>query len=165
LAQEAITPISGGDLLVMGHNDEPGCQCVVNHILGSALDAVAAEYDLVIVDNEAGIEQIGRHAWPINFLLLMSSPKPLELDVALQILKRARETQRRIDTPCLILNRAFNGQDYQTYSRQILQGEYTNVAVLGSLPYSQQLALSEEPDDAWLAALDDVWSRLAWLLE
>ena len=153
LAQEAITPLEGGDLLVMGHNNEPGCQCVVNNILGSTLDAIASQYRLIVIDNEAGIEPIGRHAWPVDFLLLVSSPKLLELDVAWQILRRAQDTQRKISHPCLILNRTFEGQDF-------LSAYTGGAAVLGALPYSSQLAKTEKPDNVWLEALDQVWIYL-----
>ena len=154
LAEQAILPIEGGDLLVMGRNDEPGCQCVVNTILGRALDAVASEYDLVVVDNEAGIEPIGRHAWPVDHLLLFSSPKETELDVAWQILDRANEANRWIGSAYLILNRAHEGQDLRLVSAD---QRVTSTAVLGTLPYSEKLDREERPDEAWLAALDHVW--------
>ena len=157
LAQEAITPLEGGDLLVMGKNDQPGCQCVVNTLLGNALDAVAEDYDLVVVDNEAGIEPIGRQNWKVDHLLLFSSPKGAELDVAWQILERAGEIERQIGTAYLLLNRTYSDQDL----RAIYADPKTMVsgtAVLGALPYSEQLDREECPDEAWLTALDKAWS-------
>jgi CO dehydrogenase maturation factor len=155
LAEQAITPIEGGDLLVMGRNDEPGCQCVVNTILGRALDAVASKYALVVVDNEAGIEPIGRHAWPVDHLMLFSSPKGTELDVAWQILDRASESNRWIGSTYLVLNRAHEGQDLRLVSAD---QRVTSTTVLGTLPYSEKLDWEERPDEAWLAALDHVWA-------
>ena len=62
LVKETVKSLPGGDLLVMGRNDQAGCQCVVNALLGRALDALREQYDWILVDNEAGIEHLGRHA-------------------------------------------------------------------------------------------------------
>ena len=158
LAQEAIIPIQGADLLVMGHNDQPGCQCVVNTILGSTLDSIAEDYDWVIVDNEAGIEPIGRHGWKMDYLLLISSLRPLEIDVVHKILERRRDVQREIGCACLLLNR-----DEPTAQR--IAKLPAETALLGSLPFSRGLAIREEPDEAWLMALDQAWGnfeRVLW---
>ena len=157
LAQEAIVPIMGADLLVMGHNDQPGCQCVVNNILGSTLDSVAEDYDLVVVDNEAGIEPIGRHGWRIDYLLLTSGPRPLEMAVVQQILERRWDVERELGCACLLFNRA---QPEQIFQVEIPR----DVVPLGSLPFSQELALREQPDDAWFAALEQAWAHLSGLM-
>ena len=155
ITEKAIIPIEGGALLVMGRNEKPGCQCVVNNILGRALDALADEYGLIVVDNEAGIEPIGRHGWPVDHLLLFSSPKETELDVAWQILDRASEAGRWVGSAYLLLNRAYEKQSlvYLSEGRNV-----TRTAVLGSLPYSPSLDQEERPDEAWLAALDKAWA-------
>ncbi len=157
LAQEAIMPLEGGDLLVMGKNDQPGCQCVVNTLLGNALDAVAENYDLVVVDNEAGIEPIGRQNWRVDHLLLFSSPKGAELDVAWQILERADDVDRQIGAAYLLLNRTYTGQDLRAIYAD-LQKKVSSTVVLGRLPYSEQLDREEYPDETWLAALDKAWA-------
>lgn len=158
LAQEAIVPISGADLLVMGHNDQPGCQCVVNNILESTLDSVAADYDLVVVDNEAGIEPIGRHAWRMDYLLLTSGVRPLEMDVIEQILERRRSVGREIGCACLLFNRV--------QAEQVLHADIPReTALLGSLPYCESLVLHEQPDEIWLAALDQAWKNLALIIQ
>jgi CO dehydrogenase maturation factor len=158
LAQEAIIPIEGGDLLVMGHNNQPGCQCVVNNILGNTLDAIASQYHLIVVDNEAGVEPIGRHGWPVDYMLLFSSPKEMELEVAWKILARAREVKRQIGFTGLLLNRTHVGQNLNI----VYSGPHT--AVLGTLPYSEQLDREEHPDEAWLIRLDQAWHYLEGMI-
>lgn len=158
LAQEAIVAIEGADLLVMGHNNQPGCQCVVNNILGTTLDAVAGDYDLVIVDNEAGIEPIGRHDWPLDYLLLVSGPRPMELDVVRQILKRRSDVKRETGCACLLFNRSLAGQ--------AMEAEIpAETALLGDLPYSPSLAMYETPDDAWLDALERAWRNMLDIMQ
>ena len=157
LAQEAIVAIEGADLLVMGHNEQPGCQCVVNNLLGSTLDAVAEDYDLVVVDNEAGIEPIGRHDWPLDYLLLVSGPRPMELDVIRQILDRRRDVGRGIGCACLLLNRSLAGQEIGADIPR-------ETGLIGTLPYSESLALYETPDEAWLDALHRAWANVYSLM-
>ncbi len=151
LAHQAVQPLNEhADLLVMGRNDQRGCQCVVNNILGGTLDALADEYTWVVMDNEAGVEHIGRHTWPVEVLFLVSSPKPLDLDVAGKILRQAQDTGREIRTTWLILNR---------HKGQRVTGHRLPAPLLGTLPYSEALDTLDAPDDAWLHALDDLWER------
>ncbi|HDM36635.1 MAG TPA: ATP-binding protein, partial [Candidatus Syntrophoarchaeum butanivorans] len=48
------------DLLVMGRPEQEGCYCVVNNILRVAIDSLAKNYDITIIDGEAGIEHLSR---------------------------------------------------------------------------------------------------------
>ena len=40
LVSKSLVQIPGGALLVMGGNEQAGCQCVVNSLLGQAIDAL-----------------------------------------------------------------------------------------------------------------------------
>jgi len=50
----------GFDLLVMGRPEGPGCYCGINDLLRYGIESLASEYDIIIVDGEAGPEQINR---------------------------------------------------------------------------------------------------------
>lgn len=47
-------------LLAMGRSEALGCYCSVNDILRDAMDVLAQKFDLMIIDGEAGLEQINR---------------------------------------------------------------------------------------------------------
>ncbi|MCX6276770.1 MAG: AAA family ATPase [Bacteroidetes bacterium] len=47
-------------LLAMGHTNEKGCFCSANKLLRSALDEIISAFASVLIDAEAGIEQINR---------------------------------------------------------------------------------------------------------
>ncbi len=47
-------------LLAMGHSREKGCFCPANKLLRESIDLVSEPFALVIIDAEAGIEQINR---------------------------------------------------------------------------------------------------------
>jgi CO dehydrogenase maturation factor len=70
LLLEALYEAPAFGLLAMGRSDTLGCYCAVNKLLRSAISAVASQYDLVLIDAEAGIEQINRQVvdhvdWPL----------------------------------------------------------------------------------------------------
>ena len=47
-------------LLAMGHNREKGCFCPANQLLKNAVDTLISSFAGVLIDAEAGIEQINR---------------------------------------------------------------------------------------------------------
>ncbi len=50
------------DMLSMGWGEgQPGCYCAINNTLSRAVESLVAHYDLVLVDNEAGMEHLSRH--------------------------------------------------------------------------------------------------------
>lgn len=52
----------GGDFsaIVMGQTNSLGCYCPVNNLLRRTIRAIAGQFDVVIIDAEAGIEQVNR---------------------------------------------------------------------------------------------------------
>ena len=51
---------NGFDLLVMGRSEGPGCYCGINDLLRYGIESLSDEYDVIVVDGEAGPEQINR---------------------------------------------------------------------------------------------------------
>jgi CO dehydrogenase maturation factor len=60
LMNQAIMETPNFDLLVMGRQEGHGCYCMVNNILNSFTDDLAASYKYMVVDNEAGMEHLSR---------------------------------------------------------------------------------------------------------
>lgn len=57
---EIIEEMPGYDLLVMGRPEGSGCYCYVNNLLRGIMDKLIANYDIVIIDAEAGLEHFSR---------------------------------------------------------------------------------------------------------
>ncbi len=57
---EALAERKDYALLAMGHTTRKGCFCSANSLLRSALDEIIHSYSSVLIDAEAGIEQINR---------------------------------------------------------------------------------------------------------
>jgi CO dehydrogenase nickel-insertion accessory protein CooC1 len=110
MGAQALVKADGFDLLALGHWEPLGSQCTVNRVLERSLEGVAGQYDIVLFDHEAGIEQMGRFASiPLDLLLLVATPEPLFMDVAAQILERRNEVSRSIGQTWLVLNRMQEG--------------------------------------------------------
>jgi CO dehydrogenase maturation factor len=60
LILDALTEMKGFSMLVMGRTETLGCFCPVNDLLRSAIESLSKSFDIVIIDCEAGIEQINR---------------------------------------------------------------------------------------------------------
>jgi len=57
---EIIEEMPGYDLLVMGRPEGTGCYCYVNNLLRGIMDKLIVNYDLVVIDAEAGLEHFSR---------------------------------------------------------------------------------------------------------
>jgi CO dehydrogenase maturation factor len=57
---EALIEADKFTLLVMGRPDSVGCYCPVNALLRDGIETLAADFDTILIDGEAGVEQISR---------------------------------------------------------------------------------------------------------
>jgi CO dehydrogenase maturation factor len=60
LVEQALIEKPEFDLLVMGRQEGQGCYCMVNNILNNFSDKLSANYNYLVVDNEAGMEHLSR---------------------------------------------------------------------------------------------------------
>ena len=76
----------GFNLLTMGRPEGPGCFCGVNELLKYGIDSVATEFDVVLIDCEAGPEQVSRRVTrSIDELILVIEPTVRSVQTALYI--------------------------------------------------------------------------------
>lgn len=161
LVGRALVRVPNASLLVMGPNTLPGCQCVVNTLLDQALEALQEQFDLVVIDNEAGIEHIGRHHQrAIDLLLLLTTPQNLDMDVAGRILEHASQVGREIRHSILVINkvRSGNGAGKKVDS-------LSRIDLVTTLPYSAGLEGNGRPDAYWHAAVWNVFNHVRAQLE
>jgi len=77
-------------LLAMGASAGPGCFCGVNRLLREVLEVLARGYDLVVVDGEAGLEQVSREVMRrVGALLLVCDASRRAVDTAVGLAGRA----------------------------------------------------------------------------
>ncbi len=70
---DCITEVGNISFLAIGRPEAAGCYCKVNAYLKQVLEMISGNYDFVVIDGEAGIEQINRRVMEnITFLVLVS---------------------------------------------------------------------------------------------
>ena len=78
--------------LAIGRPESSGCYCSVNDYLRDLITMVADHFDYVVIDGEAGIEQINRRVMEkVNNLIFVSDASKKGIDVIKTIDKVAKE--------------------------------------------------------------------------
>jgi CO dehydrogenase maturation factor len=95
--------------LAIGRPETEGCYCQVNNILKDIISEIAGNFDYVVIDGEAGVEQINRRVMErVTHLILVSDESKKGLNVAGTLLSVA-ENLVNYEMAGLILNRTGNG--------------------------------------------------------
>jgi CO dehydrogenase maturation factor len=69
-------------LLAIGRPEEEGCFCKVNSLLKDIIQDLAARFDMVVIDGEAGVEQINRRVMSnVDSLILVSDTSAKAVNV------------------------------------------------------------------------------------
>jgi CO dehydrogenase maturation factor len=97
------------DLLVMGRPEGPGCYCYANHLIRLYIDIASADYNYVIMDNEAGLEHLSRRTTnQVDVMLIISDPTYRGIMTAARIRDLSKEMNLSIGKIYLIVNRTVN---------------------------------------------------------
>jgi CO dehydrogenase maturation factor len=103
---ECLVETDDFDLIAMGRPEGPGCYCYANSVLKSVLDEISSHYPLVVLDNEAGLENLSRRiVQKLNLLVLVSDPSRRGLDTVRRLHALARGMEIRYDRLAIIINR------------------------------------------------------------
>lgn len=104
---DALEERAGFSLLAIGRPEDEGCFCKVNSLLKDIIGDLARSFDIVLIDGEAGIEQINRRVMKtVDHLVLVSDTSVKGLGVAHAISRVASE-KKAVDFKSmgLMLNR------------------------------------------------------------
>lgn len=93
------------DFLALGRWELPGSQCTTNRVLSRGLHRLAQRYHTVVIDNEAGLEHLGRYVdVPIDLYLVITGAGDKHTHAAEAILSEAR--RRSPQVPVVIVGNA-----------------------------------------------------------
>jgi CO dehydrogenase maturation factor len=83
---DALAEQRGFAFLAIGRPETAGCYCAINNYLKEVITLLADEFDCVVIDGEAGIEQINRRVMEkVSHLLLVSDQSRKGIQVLLTI--------------------------------------------------------------------------------
>lgn len=91
--------------LAIGRPEKEGCYCQVNHILKDLIAGMSDNFDYVVIDGEAGIEQVNRRVMEkVTHLFLVSDASAKGINVV-KTIKDVSEDAIDYEKAGLILNR------------------------------------------------------------
>ena len=83
---ESLVESDDFDLIAMGRPEGAGCYCFANNVLKQAMQTMASNYKYILIDNEAGLENLSRRiVTKVDLMLIVADPS-----------KRGVETLRRL---------------------------------------------------------------------
>jgi len=97
------------DLIAMGRPEGPGCYCYSNNVLKSVLNQMAAQYPYVVLDNEAGLENLSRRiVQQVDVLIIVADASYQGRQTILRIHALAAEMNIQYKKLVVIVNRSRN---------------------------------------------------------
>jgi CO dehydrogenase maturation factor len=122
----------------MGRPEGQGCYCAANNVMRAVMDRISANYDFVVMDNEAGMEHLSRRTTrDVDVLLIVSDPTQRGIVAAQRVADLVDELEITIKDRYLIVNR-LPGEELPPALQEAV-GK-VKAEFLGVVPYDVTLA-------------------------
>jgi CO dehydrogenase maturation factor len=103
---EALVEGEQFDFLAMGRTEGEGCYCFVNRVLTQILDTITSNYDVTLLDMDAGLEHFSRRTdRNVDVLIIVIDPSKMSFDAAVRIRDLAKEVHIKFKRIWVIANR------------------------------------------------------------
>lgn len=103
---ESLVESDGFDLIAMGRPEGAGCYCYANNVLKAVIAEISGQYPYVVLDNEAGLENLSRRiVQKVDMLVLVSDPSNAGLETLLRLHALAGEMKIEYSRLVLVVNR------------------------------------------------------------
>lgn len=145
---DALVEMENVSFLAIGRPEAAGCYCKVNAYLKEMISMIADNFDYVVIDGEAGIEQVNRRVMEkVTHLVLVSDASRKGLQVVNTIHKVASELVM-FDKAGLIINRMPD----MSLMNSVDTGD---VELLSCIPDDRDMALSDMMGNSVFQLNDD----------
>ena len=135
IMREVLEPGEGFQLLSMGRPEGPGCFCATNDLLRYGIDTLSKQYDIVVIDCEAGPEQVNRRVVNgVDFLVIVTDCSARGMHAARSIHEVVRREMSCVRTG-LVVNRFGSAAE-----RIAGMAGQTGLDLLGHVPEDAALA-------------------------
>jgi len=103
---EALVEGEQFDFLAMGRTEGEGCYCFVNRVLTQILDTITGNYDVTLLDMDAGLEHLSRRTdRNVDVLIIVIDTSKMSFDAAVRIKELAKEVHIEFKRIWVIANR------------------------------------------------------------
>ena len=125
---DAMVETDGFSFLAVGRPETAGCYCGINSYLKQVISMMSEEFDFVVIDGEAGIEQVNRRVMEkVTHMILVTDPSKKGTQVV-QTIKEVADELVMYKEIGVVVNRLTND----------LQKQYINVGDIPILTYIKE---------------------------
>jgi CO dehydrogenase maturation factor len=101
---EILETGKGFQILTMGRPEGPGCYCSVNDLLKYGIDTLSSQFDITLIDCEAGPEQVNRRVVQgLDVLIIVTDPTMRGMQAA-RVINQVAQTHESTQT-ALVINK------------------------------------------------------------
>lgn len=134
---QSLVEMNDFDLIAMGRPEGPGCYCFANNALRATLKEIADDYPFVVIDNEAGLENLSRRiVRELDLMIMVADPSRQGLETIRRLFGLAREMDIKVKQLVLVINRLRRSAPPQIVAQ--LQRD-TGASLVLSLPDDEEL--------------------------
>ncbi len=145
IISQSIIKTEQFSLLVMGQPEKKGCFCASNALLRDVIsNVISQDYDVILIDAEAGLEQIHRQVMgEIDYLIILSDYSMRSVETANSIANSADKfiDYRKIG---LVINKKMAEFD----NKFLAKIEETGIPILGEVPFDESLMKAEQSGES-----------------
>ncbi|NPE30923.1 AAA family ATPase [Methanococcoides sp. SA1] len=141
------------DLIVMGRPEGSGCYCYVNNLLRGIMDRFVKNYDVVIIDTEAGLEHFSRKMIrDVDDLIVVTDGSRRGLRTAERIRDLTEELDTNVKNIVVVANKVTDANRAEIERT----ADELNLELIGTVPVDSVIAerdlkgipLFDLPDDS-----------------
>ncbi len=137
MAFEALEELDDFALLAMGRTETLGCYCPVNDLLRGTIETLSKSFDTILIDGEAGLEQINRQVMRrLSTLIIISDATARGIETA-EMIKNMVQNDKviKVEKMGLVFNRVSSNEDLLNKA-----AENIGLEVFGIIPQDEIIA-------------------------
>lgn len=164
---ECLVEAKNFDLIAMGRPEGPGCYCFANNVLRDVIKKLSSSYPYVIIDNEAGLENLSRRiVQKVDLLVMVADPSKNGIETVRRLHKLAFEMNIDFKRLCVFINRSRTGKlpDDAVFLKNETEAEFVI-----ALPDNEEIAsfsergepmISLSPENEIVGMMDEFVKKL-----
>ena len=141
--EESLVEAKDFDMISMGRPEGEGCYCYANNVLKSVIAQISSSYKYIVLDNEAGLENLSRRiVQKVDVLVMVADPSSQGLKTVRRLYNLANEMRVKYDKLVIIINRIRAGSEMPEFSAELKI--MTQADIVMGLPQDEKLAINSE---------------------
>ena len=139
---ESLVEAEGFDMISMGRPEGAGCYCFANNVLKAVIAKLSSQYPYVVLDNEAGLENLSRRiVQKVNLLVLVSDASASGLETLKRLFTLSNEMEIKYDKLLVLINR-LRSEELPEKTAEVKA--FTGADLVVGLPYDVEIATFAE---------------------